>query len=862
MKSDTPLMRQYAQFKQKHEGAILLFRVGDFYETFEDDAVKTSKILGITLTKRSNGSASEVHLAGFPYHSLDTYLPKLVRAGHRVAICEQLEKPSETQNKIVRRGITELVTPGVLLSDKILDQNTNNYLAAIHLVAENDEIGIAFCDISTGEFLVAQGNKSYIEKLLQSFNPAEVLFERTKKAAFEKLFGTGFYTNIVDEWAFKPEYTTEILTKHFETASLKGFGIQDSVNAIVAAGIVLHYLQETQHPNLKHINQISRIDALDYMWLDRFTIKNLELLQTYGGEGVALIDVLDKTLSPMGARLLRKWLVFPLKSQKKIVERQNAVQFFLEQPETTQKLKSTIKLIGDLGRLVGKIATLRLSPREAVHLKNVLLLLPDFKHLLQTTTQPELQLIAEKINSCATLAQKLDNELSPDAGTSIGKGTTVKKGVLPELDELREIAHSGKDYLQNLQKREAEKTGISSLKVHFNNVFGYYLEVTNTHKDRVPQDWIRKQTLVNAERYITPELKIYEEKILGAEDRILVLEAKIYDDLLQDIANYIQPIQLNASQIATIDCLLCFAHLAETNHYTKPEITETNEIILLEARHPVIEKQLSADSYIPNDIELNTETQQIVMITGPNMAGKSAILRQTALSVIMAQMGCFVPAKYAKIGITDKIFTRVGASDSLSTGESTFMVEMNETASILNNLSDKSLILLDEIGRGTSTYDGVSIAWAIAEYLHQHPNYRPKTLFATHYHELNMMAEQFERIKNFNVAVKEIDGKIIFLRKLVPGGSEHSFGIYVAKLAGVPQAVLQRATEVLFGLEANKKNKTPQIAAGNRNQTQLFQVNDAVSEAVKLKLKSIDINTITPVEALFYLHEIKKLVKN
>jgi DNA mismatch repair protein MutS len=856
-------MRQYAQFKQKHEGAILLFRVGDFYETFGEDAVKASQILGITLTKRSNGSASEVQLAGFPYHSLDTYLPKLVQAGQRVAICEQLEKPSESQDKIVKRGITELVTPGVSLNDKILNHKTNNYLAALHISEKDGTMGMAFCDVTTGEFLVAEGDQNYTEKLLQSFAPAEVLFERSKKKIFEQNFGTGFYSNYIDDWAFAPDYTTDLLTKHFETLTLKGFGIDKLPQATIAAGIIVHYLQETNHPHLRHINHIARIDATQYMWLDRFTIRNLELIDANHG-GVPLINIIDHTTTPMGARLLRKWLVFPLKNAKQINERQNVVSFLVNdtQNTTTTPLKTALKQIGDLERLVSKIATARITPREALHLKNALCLMPSIKLLLEATRLPELITIAEKINICTTITQRLSTELCAEPAAAIGKGDVIADGVSDTLDDLRKVLGSGKDYLSDLQRREAEKTGISSLKIHFNNVFGYYLEVTNTHKDRVPPDWIRKQTLVNAERYITPELKKYEDKILGAEDKILTLEAQIYGDLVHDLANYIQPIQLNATQVAKLDCLLCFAHTALQNGYTRPTLTDQNELQLIQVRHPVIEKQLPiGEQYIPNDIVLNSETQQIIMITGPNMAGKSAILRQTALCVILAQIGSYVPAQQATIGITDKIFTRVGATDSLSTGESTFMVEMNETASILNNISDRSLILLDEIGRGTATYDGVSIAWAIAEYLHQHPNYRPKTLFATHYHELNMMTEQFDRIKNYNVAVKELDGKIIFLRKLVAGGSEHSFGIYVAKLAGVPQAVLQRATEVLQDLEKNQARKTPEIALRTRNQTQLFQVNDALSEAVKQKLKSIDINTITPVEALFHLHEIKKLVK-
>jgi DNA mismatch repair protein MutS len=868
---ETPLMKQYNSVKAKYPDAILLFRVGDFYETFGEDAIKTSQVLGIVLTKRANGAASEIELAGFPYHSLDTYLPKLVRAGYRVAICDQLEDPKLAKT-IVKRGVTEVVTPGVSLNEKILDHKSNNYLAAIHS-STNEPVGIAFLDVSTGEFICAQGQKDYIDKLLQNFKPSEIIVQRNKKSSFLKEYGDTFYCNALEDWAFTYDFAIETLTKHFNTNSLKGFGIEELTSGIVAAGACLQYLKETEHNHIGHISSIARIEEEKYVWLDRFTIRNLELAGSINEKAVSLIDIIDKTVTPPGARLLKRWLALPLKQLEPILERQTIVEFFYNHPELTEQLHDLCYQVGDLERLASKIAVGRANPRDINQLKKSLEVILPIKQFISSSTITPLQLIADQLNPCTNLCNKIKQELLPDAPWQIQKGNVIAPGVNAELDELRNIAYNGKDYLLKIQQREIERTGISSLKIAFNNVFGYYLEVTNAHKDKVPPDWIRKQTLTNAERYITEELKAYEEKILGAEGRILSIEQKLFNDLLLSLTDYITPIQLNASIIAKLDCLLSFAKVAHTNQYVKPELNESLTINIKNGRHPVIEKQLPlGEPYISNDIYLDTHEQQILIITGPNMSGKSAILRQTALIVLLAQIGSFVPAEKAEIGLVDKIFTRVGASDNLSSGESTFMVEMNETASILNNISNRSLILLDEIGRGTSTYDGISIAWAIAEYLHEHPHYKPKTLFATHYHELNDMAKQYPRIKNYNVSVKEIGNKIIFTRKLQPGGSEHSFGIHVAKMAGIPQPVIDRATLILKDLEA-LHNSSENLRQTNSStiiknttlqpfQLSLFQLDDPVLHQIKKELENININALTPVEALFKLNEIKKLLGN
>jgi len=870
--SETPLMQQYSSIKSKYPDAILLFRIGDFYETFGEDAIKTAATLGITLTKRRNGSASEVELAGFPHHSLDTYLPKLVRGGHRVAICDQLEDPKFAK-KIVKRGITELVTPGVSYNDKTLDHKANNFLASIHF--DNKNAGISFLDVSTGEFFVAQGTIDYAEKLLQNFKPSEILFQKNKKKQFEEFFGEKFYTYGLDEWVFSEDFSNETLLKHFGTASLKGFGIENQNFGIVAAGAALHYLAATQHDRVQHIQSISRIEEEHYVWLDKFTVRNLELFWSPNERAKTLIDILDNTISPMGSRMMKRWLSMPLKEIHPIEERLNIVELLLKNPELSEKLANQIQLIGDLERLISKVATGRISPREVAHLKRGLSAIEQVKLLCKfsaSSVQKEdkgnlsLKKIAEQLNPCLLIRERIEKEIVPDPPPMLNKGKVIGDGVNDELDELRKIMSSGKNYLLEIQQRESERTKIGSLKVGFNNVFGYFLEVTNSHKSKVPTEWIRKQTLSNCERYITEELKQYEEKILGAEEKILTLETQLFNDLVLSLADYIPPIQLNASLIARLDCLLSFTRTAQKNNYVRPHINDSKVIDIKAGRHPVIETQLAVgNEYVANDIYLDNEQQQIIIITGPNMSGKSALLRQTALIVIMAQMGSFVPAQHADIGTVDKIFTRVGASDNLSLGESTFMVEMNETASILNNLSERSLILLDEIGRGTSTYDGISIAWAIAEFLHHHPT-KPKTLFATHYHELNEMEKTMPRIKNFNVSVKEVGNKVIFMRKLVPGGSEHSFGIHVAKMAGVPKKVVDRANEILEKLEARdektEENSKSKISNSKADDLQLsfFQLNDPVLEQIRDEVQQTDINTLTPVEALMKLNEIKKLI--
>jgi DNA mismatch repair protein MutS len=874
---ETPLMKQYNEVKGKYPDAILLFRVGDFYETFGEDAIRASKILGITLTKRANGSASHIELAGFPHHSIDTYLPKLVRAGFRVAICDQLEDPKMVKG-IVKRGITELVTPGVSFNDKVLEHRTNNFLASIHL--DKDRAGASFLDVSTGEFLVAEGSHTYIEKLIQSFKPNEILFEKNKRQTLMNLIGDRFYTFGLDDWAFTRDFGFEALTKQFGTLSLKGFGIEHLPMAISSCGAILHYLGETKHDRLQHITAVSRVEEDQYVWLDRFTVRNLELFGSSHDNGKCLIDIIDTTVSPMGSRLLKRWLALPLKQLELINERLDVVSFFGAHSELQSQIRNHFEEIGDLERLISKVAAGKINPRELVQLKRALNTIETVKELIESCENHSLQKIAEQLNPCTLMRDRLQSELNEEAPVLLHKGNVISKGVNAELDELRAIAFSGKDYLLQIQQRETERTGISSLKVSYNNVFGYYIEVTNLHKDKVPQDWIRKQTLTNAERYITPELKVYEEKILGAEDKIAVLEQGLYEALVRDLIDYIIPIQLNASLIAKLDCLQSFAKLAKDNRYVRPVLTNDYAIDIKEGRHPVIEKQLPVGiDYVSNSVYLDNETQQVMMITGPNMSGKSALLRQVALITLMAQIGCYVPAQSAEIGIVDKIFTRVGASDNISSGESTFMVEMNETASILNNLSDRSLILLDEIGRGTSTYDGISIAWAIAEYLHAQPKNRAKTLFATHYHELNEMCTYFPRIKNFNVSVKESNNKIIFLRKLQEGGSEHSFGIHVARMAGMPKQVVERANEILKKLEKDHElelSEVETVAAGHDEeridkalaktkskadyQLSFFQLNDPVLEQLKDELLKTDINTLTPVEALMKLNDIKRMI--
>nr|WP_165764460.1 DNA mismatch repair protein MutS [Flavobacterium aurantiibacter] len=856
---ETPLMKQYNEIKRKYPDACLLFRVGDFYETFGEDAIRASKILGIILTKRGNGSESETALAGFPHHSLNTYLPKLVKAGLRVAICDQLEDPKLTKT-IVKRGVTELVTPGVSLNDEVLQAQSNNFLAALHFGKQR--IGVSFLDVSTGEFLVSQGDQEYIDKLMQNFAPSEVLVNKPDKAAFRAQFGESFHSFFLEDWIFKDDFAFEKLTQHFQTITLKGFGIEDLNEGIVAAGAILHYLSETQHNKLQHINAIQRISESAYVWMDKFTIRNLELYHSYNPNAVTLLDVIDKTLSPMGSRLLKRWLALPLKDLAAITQRHDVVELLTKNTALLQEFQIQIRQISDLERLISKLATGRVSPRELMQLKHSLDAIVPIKELAEKSGHEALRIIGDSLNSCDVLREKIAKTLNPDAPVALNKGNVIAAGIDATLDELRQISGNGKQYLQGIEQRESEATGISSLKISFNNVFGYYIEVRNTHKDKVPESWIRKQTLVNAERYITEELKEYETKILGAEERISKIEAQLFEDLIKWVSTYIKPVQLNASLVAKLDCLCSFALLAIENNYSRPEIDESFRLEITGGRHPVIEKQLPPGTpYISNDLSLDSETQQIMMITGPNMSGKSAILRQTALIVLLAQMGSFVPADQVKMGLCDKIFTRVGASDNISVGESTFMVEMNETASILNNLSDRSLILLDEIGRGTSTYDGISIAWAIAEFIHEHP-FAPKTLFATHYHELNEMSERFKRIKNYNVAVKELPDSVLFMRKLVAGGSAHSFGIHVAKMAGMPQTVVQKAKKILTKLEREHGGNLSDNIRKMENDMQLsiFQMDDPILEEIREELQAIQIDTFTPIEALMKLNELKRLV--
>ncbi len=859
-RSETPLMRQYAQIKAQHPDTILLFRVGDFYETYGEDAIRAARILGIVLTKRSQLEGS-VEMAGFPYHAIDTYLPKLVRAGLRVAICDQLEDPKLTKT-LVKRGITELVTPGIATNDKILEQKENNFLAAIHFNEKNS--GIAFIDASTGEFYIAEGNLEYIDKLLQNFKPAEMVIQKGKTVDFREHFGEKILLTSFDDWVFTSDYALPLLTKHFQTNSLKGFGIDNLTNGIIAAGAALHYLSETQNHKIQHINKINRIEEELYVWLDRFTIRNLELIHSSNENAVTLLQILDQTLTPMGGRLLKKWILMPLKEKTLIDERLSAVSYLIDNDEFKQDVEADIRNIGDLERLGSKIATGKINPREMLQLARALRAIEKIQQLCQKQDLPAFQKTAEQLNPCLSICQRIEHEISEDAPVQLNKGRVFNRGVNEELDELNALATNSKNILADIQRREAANTGISSLKIGFNNVFGYYIEVSNAHKNKVPADWIRKQTLTNGERYITEELKELESKILGAEDKILSIESRLYNELVLALMDYIPMIQLDARLVARIDVLSCFASIAVSNHYTKPIIDEGTAISIQSGRHPVIETQLPpGEPYIANDIYLDNEQQQIIIITGPNMSGKSALLRQTALIVLMAQIGCFVPAKHANIGIIDKIFTRVGASDNISTGESTFMVEMNETASILNNISDRSLVLLDEIGRGTSTYDGVSIAWSIAEYLHEHPRHRAKVLFATHYHELNDMASMFPRIKNFHVSVKEINNKILFLRKLEPGGSEHSFGIHVARMAGMPSSVLRRAEEVLKQLESHHDNKVEkhiEKRADPGYQLSFIALDDPLLLDIKDQIVDLDINSLTPVEALMKLNDIKSML--
>ncbi|MFV0565475.1 MAG: DNA mismatch repair protein MutS [Flavobacteriaceae bacterium] len=859
-KKETPLMKQYNAIKAKYPDALLLFRVGDFYETFGADAVKAADILGIILTKRGAGSESETELAGFPHHSLNTYLPKLVKAGQRVAICDQLEDPKLTKT-IVKRGVTELVTPGVALNDEVLVSKSNNFLCSVYF--DKKQIGVAFLDISTGEFLTSQGNAEYIDKLLQNFNPSEVLVSKQKRNLFTEIFGSNFHTFYLEDWVYQNDYAHETLTKHFGTTSLKGFGIEALNEGIIASGSVLYYLSETQHNKLEHIASISRIAEDDYVWMDKFTIRNLELYHSTNTNAVTLLSIIDKTISPMGGRMLKRWLALPLKNLEKIKQRHEVVGFFIEDETALQNIQNHIKHIGDLERLISKIATGKVNPREVIQLKNSLEAIVPIKALAANCNNESLKIIGENLQSCDVLRNKVKQMLNEEAPVNILKGNTIAQGFSNELDELRNLSTSGKNYLDDMLERETLRTGISSLKISFNNVFGYYIEVRNTHKDKVPADWIRKQTLVSAERYITEELKEYETKILGAEERILALEQQLFSELVGWMAQYIKPVQQNAHLIGQLDCLCGFAQLAKEHKYVYPELDQSFDLDIKEGRHPVIEKQLPlGETYIANNVFLDRNTQQIIMITGPNMSGKSAILRQTALIVLLAQMGSFVPAQSARIGLVDKIFTRVGASDNISMGESTFMVEMNETASILNNISERSLVLLDEIGRGTSTYDGISIAWAISEFLHEHPA-KAKTLFATHYHELNEMTETFERIKNYNVSVKELKDNVLFLRKLVEGGSAHSFGIHVAKMAGMPQQVIKRANQVLRKLEKSHSSEelTEKVKdLENDMQLSFFNLDDPLLENIKDEILHTDIDTLTPVEALMKLNEIKRML--
>ena len=861
------MMKQYFDLKAKHPDAVMLFRCGDFYETYSEDAVTASEILGITLTKRANGQGKTVEMAGFPHHALDTYLPKLIRAGRRVAICDQLEDPKTTK-KLVKRGITELVTPGVAISDNVLSYKENNFLAAVHF--GKTACGVAFLDISTGEFLTAEGPFDYIDKLLNNFAPKEVLFERGKKPMFEGNFGSKFFTFELDDWVFTEASAREKLLKHFETKNLKGFGVEHLKNGIIASGAILQYLDMTQHYQIGHITSLARIEEDKYVRLDKFTVRSLELIGSMNEGGTSLLDVIDHTISPMGARLLKRWIVFPLKDVKPINERLDVVEYFFREPDFKDFIEEKLHLIGDLERIVSKAAVGRISPREVIQLKVALQAIEPIKNACLNADNESLRKIGEQLNLCASIRDKIAKEINNDPPLLVNKGGVIADGVNQELDELRHIAYSGKDYLLQVQQRESELTGIPSLKIAYNNVFGYYIEVRNTHKDKVPADWIRKQTLVNAERYITQELKEYEEKILGAEDKILILETRLYNELVAELADFIPAIQINATQIARLDCLLSFANAARANKYIRPVVADDDILDIKQGRHPVIEKQLPAgEKYIANDVYLDTETQQIIIITGPNMAGKSALLRQTALITLMAQIGCFVPAESAHIGLVDKIFTRVGASDNISVGESTFMVEMNEAADILNNLSPRSLVLFDELGRGTSTYDGISIAWAIVEHIHEHKRARARTLFATHYHELNDMEESFPRIKNYNVSVKEVDNKVIFLRKLERGGSEHSFGIHVAKMAGMPKTIVKRADEILHQLEKENRQEgmsshhkvEPKTVHQDGVQLSFFQLDDPVLCQIRDEILNLDVNNLTPLEALNKLNDIKKIVR-
>ena len=865
MAKETPLMKQYYAFKAKYPEAMLLYRVGDFYETYGDDAVKASEILGIVLTRRSSAMADSVELAGFPHHALDTYLPKLVRAGLKVAVCEQLEDP-KTAKGIVKRGVVELVTPGVTYDDSVLQQKENNFLASVHL--EKNISGISFLDVSTGEFYLTQGNNEYIDKLLQSFNPSEVLCQRNKRRDFIETFSDKYFLTLFDDWVFTDDYANDILTRHFNTASLKGFGVDDFPKGVVAAGAAIHYLHETQHDKIDYITSLSRIDEGQFVWLDKFTIRNLELLNTPNPNAKTLIDIIDKTVSPMGSRLLRRWISLPLKNKEQIEERYRVVDYFYKNREVIAKFQDAIRQVGDLERLISKVSLARVNPRELLQVAHALAQIEIIRELCRNSDNDTMKAFAEKLNPCESIRDRINKEIRQDAPTVTSKGNVIAEGVNAELDDLRCLSRSGKDYLMDIQRREAELTGISSLKVGFNNVFGYYLEVTNTHKDKVPAEWIRKQTLTNAERYITEELKEYEQKILGAEERIQVIEDQVYSELVAATAEFVAPIQLDASLVAKIDCLVNFGYIALNNKYVMPTVDESYVIDIKEGRHPVIEQMMPVgEEYIANDVYLDREKQQIIIITGPNMSGKSALLRQTALIVLMAQIGSFVPASAARIGLVDKIFTRVGASDNISSGESTFMVEMNETASILNNVSNRSLILLDEIGRGTSTYDGISIAWAITEYLHEHPTMRAKVMFATHYHELNEMEASFKRIKNYHVTVKEVGNKVVFLRKLQPGGSAHSFGIHVAAMAGMPRKVIDRADALLSMLEKSHSHDNLDEALKESKQIDnmqlsFIQLDDPLLLQIKDDILNINIDTLTPVEALMKLNEIKKMLKN
>ena len=862
----TPMMKQFLDLKAKHPDAVMLFRCGDFYETYSTDAIIAAEILGITLTKRANGKGKTVEMAGFPHHALDTYLPKLIRAGKRVAICDQLEDPKTTK-KLVKRGITELVTPGVSINDNVLNYKENNFLAAVHF--GKSACGIAFLDISTGEFLTAEGPFDYVDKLLNNFAPKEILFERGKRGMFDGNFGSKFFTFELDDWVFTESSSREKLLKHFETKNLKGFGVEHLKNGIIASGAILQYLDMTEHTQVGHITSLARIEEDKYVRLDKFTVRSLELIGSMNDGGSSLLHVIDKTISPMGARLLKRWMVFPLKDEKPINDRLNVVEYFFRKPDFRELIEDELHRIGDLERIISKVAVGRVSPREVVQLKVALQAIEPIKEACQQADNPSLNRIGEQLNLCISIRDRIEKEINNDPPLLINKGGVIKDGVDTELDELRQIAYSGKDYLLKIQQRESELTGIPSLKIAYNSVFGYYIEVRNVHKDKVPQEWIRKQTLVNAERYITQELKEYEEKILGAEDKILVLETRLYTELVQALSEFIPAIQINANQIARIDCLLSFANVAKENNYIRPVIEDNDVLDIRQGRHPVIEKQLPiGEKYIANDVLLDNATQQVIIITGPNMAGKSALLRQTALITLLAQIGSFVPAESAHIGLVDKIFTRVGASDNISVGESTFMVEMNEASDILNNISSRSLVLFDELGRGTSTYDGISIAWAIVEYIHEHPKAKARTLFATHYHELNEMEKSFKRIKNYNVSVKEVDNKVIFLRKLERGGSEHSFGIHVAKMAGMPKSIVKRANEILKQLESDNRQqgisgKPLAEVSENRGGMQLsfFQLDDPILCQIRDEILHLDVNNLTPIEALNKLNDIKKIVR-